>query len=370
MDTISHLCDLIDNNYRISKYLKLNHLKERKSDYDYPAEWMYLLSFALSFERFVEKFDMDLFGDFKLSNGVAQKLLATMEHVFHQSWPQIITGTDRQWLKKEIEDLRRSWLSRSDDYQLYFQRQMHYLSKLTHTIVYQVDWHLATPNEKKAAENDVLDLIHALVTTAYDIINHANYEFDHTYKMDRDNVEILYLVFGLFPHSISTAGLDLNKFQKSLRFRSEFDIYVFDCLFEYKEIHDLILPHGYRFHPHAIDDMLVQVSPSDLVQILMKVYPKPNRDGETFLHVLAFRNKFAFAKLFPFCTDLWKARNSYGLTPMAVLFLDNPYNGWHEDGRCSSPPSYTDYGREVSMNDLLFDVVSDNSNYFASNVLK
>ena len=369
---IIQLCNEIDDNGWISVYnLGRRHHRDCQSDIYYTGEWLYLVSHALSFEwwRYDDEFDDDhsfdpeLFGrdlkTFKLSYGVAQSLLSTMHHVFYEIWPQITTVT---WLEPEIQDFKWSLSNNHDK----FERHMHYLCRLTNKLVHETHWHSLLPDGTFIIENEVLmDLKDYIVSTAYDIINDVEYKEDNArYQMDSDQVSVLYLLFGLFRHSISVARLDLIKFERSLRYRSKIDTVTFECLFDYREIHDIILRRYIGYHSHAIDDMLTEVTPSDLARILMNVYP--NQHGKTFLHVLANRDKFAFAQLFPHCKEIWGSRDSNGLTPMAALFLIKPYP--HDSH--IRPPIYTNYGDNFQMIDLLFDIVSHNSNYFASNVLK
>ena len=206
-------------------------------------------------------------------------------------------------------------------------------------------------------------------TTAYDILNKVDYKFDHVFKLDSLNKSILYVLFGVFPHRISVARCDPINFEKSLYYRSYFDFDVFDCLFEYNDIHNKLLSQDIKYHRYAINDMLVQFPPPALTCILIRVYPWPNHDGSTFLHVLADKNPFAFTQIFPHCEVFWSSRDSDGLTPMAWLFLNDPHRD-RDDGPFIIPPKYTKYEGDVEQIDLLFDILSCNSNFFASLILK
>ena len=167
--------------------------------------------------------------------------------------------------------------------------------------------------------------------------------------MDLHQVKVLYSVFDLYKYSIYQ---EPELFEKSLKYRSSMDEFTFDCLMEYKEVQH-VLNYGHDWNNYAIEDMLEQMSPSVLTRILLNVFSgQKNKQGETFLHVLARLLKpyyvaSIFAVLFPHCTALHNVRDNRGLTPMAVVFFDT-LNGWPD-----------------SLN-FLYELVSASPDYFAS----
>ncbi len=377
MYEIHQLINRIDEGGRISSALPLRlarhyHMPDNvhKNAAEHAAEWIFVVSTALSFQSVEEGPDDELIddelfgGEFELTDGIVQAFLLAMEHVFNQTSPEVI---QTECLKTEVDQLRWSWSERRN----FLERHMLFLSKLAGKVMHYVDWDVNgeymafTEFEIKVLKK----LKNTLVTTAYDILNMADYKFDRVFKLDSLNMSILYLLFGVFPHSISVARSDPINFEKSLYYRSYFDIDVFDCLFEYKDIHDKLLPRDIKYHRYAIDDMLVQLPPSALTHILIRVYPWPNHYGSTFLHELADVNRFAFAQIFPHCEVFWFSRDCEGLTPMARLFLNLPHRDGDDDPFIM-PPKYTKYEGDVEQIDLLFDIVSCNSNFFALLALK
>ena len=306
------------------------------------ADWLFIVSTALSFEGQEGGLSHDVLGFrsvFELTDGIVQKFLFAIEHVFNQLRTPFIDPIEDELLKQAIDNVRWSWW----DQRNYFERHMWYISILAKEVIWDVHWNTQTilDEDDEDDEEDILEckkfadgaigaLKESLIITAFDILNQADYQYDHSYKMDSWDVSILYNLFDLYRHSISVAEIDPIKFEKSLQYRTKFDEYPFDCLLgPYNELHDRFPPPLHTRHDcdYPLVDMLSHLSPPVLSRILLNVFPnRDDFDGATFLHRLAVRHKHAFLELFPHCSELWFSHDHEGYTPMARFFTGS--NGW------------------------------------------
>ena len=344
------------------------------------ADWLFIVSTALSFEGQEGGLSHDVLGFrsvFELTDGIVQKFLFAIEHVFNQLRTPFIDSIEDELLRQAIDNVRWSWWDRRN----YFERHMYYISILAEEVIRDVHWNTQTILDeddeedivecKKIADGAISALKESLIITAFDILNQADYQYDHSYKMDSWDVSILYNLFDLYRHSISVAKIDPIKFEKSLQYRTKFDEDPFDCLLgPYNEFHDRFLPPfhtRYEDCDDPLEDLLSHLSPPVLSRILLNVFPnRDDFDGATFLHRLAVRHKLAFLELFPHCSELWFSHDHQGDTPMARFFIASKWSGVC-DTLC-----YHTYYRDhcYSKLDVMFLVVSRNPVFFALLALK
>ena len=135
------------------------------------------------------------------------------------------------------------------------------------------------------------------------------------------DISILYFLFELYAHSISVARFDPPTFEKSLKYRAQFDDYQYQCLFLYDDLHERIIGNFNTSHT-PIQDMFDQLGPSQLALILKNVYPFPDNNDDTVLHHIACYTGLdsVFLGLFPHFPEYWFFKNWKGLIPMAIIW--------------------------------------------------
>ena len=357
MDSIPELASRLDENGRISQSNYSRFLTKIS------APWLFTVSTALSFE-YEEEFSrnqldyLQLFGcaEFALTPQICDHLRHTIEHVFNQMTPEM-TQIDILW--KQLEDIKCSWLNSPND----FARHMKYIAVLAKEVMSAFNWYewvLRIKNFNQfdheqyhllqRFDSEVIGLVrYNLTSAAYDIVNNSNYGKGGPKMIEASDIFILYFVFDIFPHSITVARSDPEKFANSLMYRTKFDSHVYDCLLELTGLQEVITGKT-NFGHLAIDDMLNNLGASLLARILLWVYSDvlDPENGDTFLHLLLSKKcTRAFIELFPHCEELWAITNSSSLTPMGFFF--------HLNG----PPFHTDLN-------ILFQCVSHNADFFAS----
>ncbi len=377
MYQIRQLIDLLNEDGRISTALPETSDSFAECLTKDTADWLFIVSTALSFEGQEGGLSHDVLGFrsvFELTDGIVQKFLFAIEHVFHQLRTQFIDSIEDELLRRAIDNVRWSWWDRRN----FFERHMHYISILAEEVIRDVHWNTQTildeddeehnVESKKFADGAIRALKESLIITAFDILNQADYQYDHAYKMDSSDVSILYNLFDLYRHSISVAEIDPIKFEKSLQYRTKFDEYPLDCLLgPYHELHDRFPTFSIRHDcDYPLVDMLSHLSPPVLSRILLNVFPNPvNPDGATFLHIFAVQHNLAFLELFPHCSELWFSYDHEGYTPMGLFTVTI---GWIVCPTLCDHTSYRDHCRCTL--DVIFIVVSRNSDYFALLALK
>ena len=343
-DCITNMIDTING----ERGLLTNYLNT--STYtDLTAKWLYVLSTALSFqyeER--DMYDNDLFGvEFGLNDTSVNIIIDVLEYEWNNMDPEL--KHEHPILAPFLNDIKRSWCCHPND----IEELMFHISKLALFVMNHLDWYPSDHSPDSDSDQAVIKyfddmvihpLIRHLVRAAYWAVNFSDYDYDEVNKMKKHDVFVLYSFFDLYPHSIANAQEYPRQFENSLRYRAHMDDHMYECLLQYKDMYDVLIPTLMEGR-YAVEIMLEKMSPQVLASILKNIYPHQDMHGETFLHFLAKRHIPSFRQLFSHCTELWRITNNRGLTPMAEIFSRR-------------------YLREEEP-DLLFNVVSHNSHYFA-----
>ena len=335
MDHLTKLVDRLDENGRIS------HVVTDGGITKISAPWLFIVSTALSFED-EEEFSRDqlpyhqIFGcaEFGLTPEITDYLRHAMERVLNHMKPEL-TQIDILW--KQLDGIKWSWLNCPND----FARHMNYITVLAREVMSAFNWYewqlgldnfIEYDQEQyrllQRFESEVIKpLKDNLTSAAYDILNVSKYGKEGMKTIAASDITILYFVFDIFAHSITVARSDPEKFAMALMYRTNFDDYMYDCLFKRNDLHQritILIDHG-RF---AIDDMLDNLGASVLARILLMVYPGVDANGYTFLHTLIHRHcNHAFIELFPHCEQLWFITQCFDQTPMGLLFHLNQQYG-------------------------------------------
>jgi len=343
-DCITNMIDTING----ERGLLTNYLNH--STYtDLSATWLYILSTALSFQ-YEERdiYDKDLFGvEFGLNDTLVNIIMGVLEDEWNLMDPEL--KHEHPILAPFLNDIKRSWRHHPND----IEELMFHISNLALFVMnYLERYHFYHSPDSDSVRDDIkyfddmviYPLRYHLIRAAYWAVNFSDYDYDEVNKMKKHDVFVLYSFFDLYSHSIANAQEYPRQFEKSLRYRAHMDDHMYECLLQYTDMYDVLIPPLME-GPYAVEIMLEKMSPQVLASILKKIYPHQDTDGETFLHFLAKRHIPSFTQLFSHCTELWRTNNNRGLTPMAEIFSRR-------------------YLKERELN-LLFDVVSHNSHYFA-----
>ena len=211
MDDLSKLVDRLDENDRISFHITDGGITKIS------APWLFIVSTALSFEG-KEDFSFDqlaydqLFGiEFGLTAEICDHLRHTIESVFLNMNAEL---THINFLRKEFNDIKWSWRVSPK----FFERHMYYISSLALEVMRAFNWYeevvedpifnefeLYEYNLLQRLESEVLRPIqNNLTSAAYDIINVSKYGKDRSKRINASDINILFFLFDIFAHSITS----------------------------------------------------------------------------------------------------------------------------------------------------------------------